>query len=866
MTSRRKTLIAGLLAFVMLFGLLTITTRLLIIPQFTETEYEEKVRIAMLLYSSFFVISIATVSIFVWFVQRRIVQPIERIGHSVTRLVESGDLTKGIPHEENSELSELITYVNSLLTTLGLAQRDEMRYRTIINDAPEGIALVDSETRRFVQTNHAFQQLLGYSKDEIRRLNSDDVLMGSSRNQMNTAFIHQLRRSRVSIREISYRHKDGTPIDVEASIIYLQQVDDPVYCLIVRDITERKKAEAALRKSEEETRALIRTIPDNIVHMDRDGQYLNVHLTDVMAQYIEAKDLIGKNLDEVMPKETAQMIKRAIQRSLQTGKTVSIEYERVLNGHTFHHESRIAPNGPNHVIIIVRDVTERHKAEETIRYQASLVANVSDALIATDLNQTINSWNHAAEELYGLRAEEVLGKQFDEVMHIAYVDQVREQVVDMLDRVGFWQGEQLHHTHDGRIINVLASVSYVRDSSGKRVGTVGINRDITERKRAESLLLLAQKSESVSLLAGGIAHDFNNLLTGVLSQSSLALQKLSEEHSARNNIEKAIKASERAADLTRQLLAYTGQGAVRIETVNLNQLIQDNYGLIEAIVSKHTSMELKLSPSLPFIEIDRGHCQQVTMNLVINAIEAIDNRQGTVVIETGERLIDDDSILEIMNATKLEPGNYVYLKVSDNGAGMDQETLTRIFDPYFTTKKTGSGLGLSATLGIVQTYAGGLHVESSRGKGTTFTLFFPASNKTASVEEAPVEKTPVAMKGKTILVVDDEEPIRVAVNDILTAEGLKVFLADDGCDGLEKFREYQSEIDLILLDMQMPNMNGEDAFYALREIDPKIKIILSSGYNELEVAKQFQQQEPTSFLQKPYDFKMLLAIIRNAIQ
>jgi len=516
------------------------------------------------------------------------------------------------------------------------------------------------------------------------------------------------------------------------------------------------------------------------------------------------------------------------------------------------------------IVTIVRDLTERRKAVETIRYQANLVQSVSDAIVSTDLSFRIESWNRAAEELYGMTAAEVIGQPFGQVLRVEYPGTDRIALLQKLERDGSWSGEQIHRRKDGTPIDILASVAYIWDSSGQRMGIVGVNRDISERKRAERLLLLAQRSEHISLLAGGIAHDFNNLLTGVLAQTSVALRKLPRNDPARTHIEKAIKSAELMAGLTRQLRAYTGLGAFEIEAIDLNELVKDNLGLMETFLPKHTRLQLSLISNLATIEIDRGQAQQLIMNLVINAAEAIETEHGRIIIETGETSVVAGHGTGYRGIGRLAAGRYVYLKVIDNGCGMNEATLARIFEPYFTTKKRGSGLGLSATLGIVQKCQGGLKVESRPGGGTTFTILFPASE--AAVTVSPVRELPSVASASAILVVDDEAPVREGISDILTTEGIKVFLAADGRDGVEKFKRHQSEIDLVLLDMKMPIMNGEETFYALRAIDPGVRIVLSSGYNEPETTNRLLRLGSTQFLSKPYNTQVLLNAVQSAIE
>lgn len=393
-----------------------------------------------------------------------------------------------------------------------------------------------------------------------------------------------------------------------------------------------------------------------------------------------------------------------------------------------------------------------------------------------------------------------------------------------------------------------------------------IVRDITEEKVQEERLHQAQKLESLGVLAGGIAHDFNNLLTGMLGQTSLAKFKLARGLPAIDHIDKAITSAERAADLTRQLLAYAGKGKFQISALDLTQLLRETTGLLETALPNRAELQLHLADSLPPIEADRGQIQQVAMNLVINAAEALGPERGYVRITTSSYTLTADSNISPYTGDKLLPGRYVMLQISDNGCGMDEKILSRIFDPFFSTKPRGHGLGLSATLGIMRTHHGGIQVESQPGVGTTFTLLFPAA--TIQMPERVEEETVDAYHPikPLVLVIDDEASIRELVADTLATEGIDVCLAANGAEGIEQFRQRQAQIGLVLLDLKMPGLSGEDTLRALRRIDPQVKIILSSGYNETEVPHHFREGEIVAFLQKPYNFTLLIQQLRRALQ
>ena len=393
-----------------------------------------------------------------------------------------------------------------------------------------------------------------------------------------------------------------------------------------------------------------------------------------------------------------------------------------------------------------------------------------------------------------------------------------------------------------------------------------IIRDITEEKQQELRFHQAQKLESLGVLAGGIAHDFNNLLTGMLAQNSLARTKLKRGLPALEHVEKAITSAERAADLTRQLLAYAGRGKFQIVPINLNTLIRENAGLIETALPNRAELQAQLTDQEPLIEADRGQIQQVVMNLVINAAEALGPDGGYVRITTHCGKIENAAELNGYTTEALSPGNYVVLEVLDNGTGMEETTRKQIFDPFFSTKTHGHGLGLAATLGIIRTHHGSIHVESELGVGTKFTVLFPlAATKLIAATTSEPLATPHYDTKLHVLVIDDETSIREVVADILISEGIAVLVAAGGEEGIALYQQQQARIGLVLLDMKMPGISGEETFRRLRALDPAVQVILSSGYTEIEINDYFHNADIVAFLQKPYDITQLLQSVHGVL-
>ncbi|MBP1772267.1 MAG: signal transduction histidine kinase, nitrogen specific, NtrB [Holophagaceae bacterium] len=382
--------------------------------------------------------------------------------------------------------------------------------------------------------------------------------------------------------------------------------------------------------------------------------------------------------------------------------------------------------------------------------------------------------------------------------------------------------------------------------------------DITEWKRSENLrlslerqVLHAQKLESLGVLSGGIAHDFNNLLAalhGFLNLTQLKLDKGSPLTFYLDSMEHVLQ---RATDLTRQLLAYSGQGRFVVQPHSLNQIIQDMYDLLKPRLPEKVTLFVDLAPSLPPIEVDAPQIQQLILNLVINASEALGEQEGSIRLSTRALQLVPDGLVKDGDGQALEPGEFVALEIIDTGCGMSAEVQARIFDPFFTTKATGRGLGLSAVLGILRGHHAGLKVESEPGRGTSFKVYFRASAQPCVAPERKARTAQTRLQG-TVLLVEDEEIVAVSVSEMLESMGLKVLLARDGRQAVNQFRKQDVHLDLVLMDITMPHMDGIEALQQMHQIDPTIPVILSSGYTRHDSIHDGKGEEAAGFLQKPY--------------
>ena len=400
------------------------------------------------------------------------------------------------------------------------------------------------------------------------------------------------------------------------------------------------------------------------------------------------------------------------------------------------------------------------------------------------------------------------------------------------------------------------------------------SRDVTERRRLEEerlrlerQLQQSQRLESLGLLAGGIAHDFNNILTAVLGNADLALGELSPSAPARENLLEITAASRRAADLCRQMLAYSGRGHFVVGPLDLGALVTDMVDLLRSTISKRARLDLSLKKDLPLMHGDASQISQVVMNLVINASEALGDKDGVITISTGTRECSRQYLGETHADQDLSPGLYLTMEVSDTGSGMDRETHERIFEPFFTTKFTGRGLGLAAVQGIVRGHKGALMVKSEPGQGTSFTIMLPALPAEAGARLPKIAEKADDWQGQgTVLLVDDEEAIRTLGARMLKRLGFEFLLAADGRQALQIYSQHLGEISLVLLDLTMPHMDGEETFRELRLLDPQVQVVLSSGYTEQDITSRFAGQNLAGFVQKPYTLGLLRERLREALR
>jgi two-component system cell cycle sensor histidine kinase/response regulator CckA len=630
---------------------------------------------------------------------------------------------------------------------------------------------------------------------------------------------------------------------------------------ITRDITAQVLAEERLRESEANYRELADSITDVFFAMDKNLRYTYWNKASEKLTGIAAKDAIGKSIDFLftnMPgKRKAEEAYREVLRTQQPKNFVN---EFSLRGDHYFFDISAYPSRDG-LSVFVKDITGRKHTEEALRESEEkyrlLVEYANDAIfIAQD--EVVKFPNPRAEEMVGYSAGELAKIPFAELVHPEDRDTVLERYRRKL------QGEELPSTYSFRIFNkqgeeLWVQLNPVLISWEERPATLNFLRDITQQKRLEAQLIQAQKMEAIGTLAGGIAHDFNNLLMGILGFTSLMLMNIGPPHPHYERLQGIEGLVLSGAELTRQLLGFAQGGKYEVKPLDLNEVVKKTSGMFSR-TKKEITIHRKYQRDIWPIEADGGQIEQVLLNLYVNAWQAMPGG-GELYLTTENLILDADQITPF----SVKPGRFVRITVTDTGTGMDEETKHRIFEPFFTTKERGrgTGLGLASAYGIIKNHGGYIEVESRENEGTTFSISLPASERTL-MEEKQVPKD-IVMGTEKVLLVDDEDIVIEIAKEMLASLGYDVLIARGGREALEIYEKERDTIDLVILDMIMPKMGGGEVYDQLKQINPGLKVLLSSGYSIDGQAGEILQRGCNGFIQKPFDMRRLSRKIREIL-
>lgn len=754
--------------------------------------------------------------------------------------------------------------------------------RTLFNENGDALLFIDPDTDFVLDANQTALRLTGFQKAELVGARATDLFrleQGSKETDRlrgaagKTTVFHGKGGFQLRIKP----QPGWLPVTVTVTRLHVQPKTLALYT--VRDDTERRsalararQAESEVRQSESRYRALVEKSGDGtlVIESNSHVRYVSPAVTRILGHlplamegrsclelvHVDDRPYMKDKLKEILANPGAE-IPSLFRANHADGRIRDIEMVGV---------NRLDDEAVQGIVLNFRDVTDRRRTEQELRRQNALLKTlfnaIPDVICQKDRDERVTGGNAAFEQLVGMPLRDVLGKTWDELFDAPWAKRIRILEESVIRTGNPARQEEWIRYPDSEDILLDMLISPVWDDDGQIAGLVIVGRDGTSRKRLEDQLRQAQKMEAVGQLAGGVAHDFNNLLTVVLGNLELA-RELQRGQPLDELLKPTEKAAKRAADLTSQLLGFARRAPLQFQPVDPADLIRDTIGLLRRTIDPRIVIEAAPRPYGWWAWADAGQVTQILMNLCLNARDAMPDG-GRLFISSGNVTIE-------ANETQLDvgprPGDYVRLRVRDTGTGMYPEVRNRIFEPFFTTKETGqgTGLGLAVVFGIVQAHEGWISCDSEPGKGTIFDVLLPkfkGDSPNGTATPAPVP-SPLG-QGERILIADDEPMIRTLAGTILKQLGYNVTLAEDGLKAVEAFQSAEKPFDLVILDLTMPNLSGLDAMRRIRTFDPRIPVILASGYSA-DRAKA-ATGSGVIFLDKPYSANTLGKTARELLE
>lgn len=636
--------------------------------------------------------------------------------------------------------------------------------------------------------------------------------------------------------------------------------------VVFQDITERKHVEELIRLSEERfSKAFFSNPAPLVISEIETGKFIDVN--DAWIRMIEStrEELIGRTSKDIGifldPADRDRLLRKLKTRGCFREELLNFKTATGKHGKGFWSADTITLGNEKVMLSWVHDETERIRAEEELRRLSFAIEQSAEEVIITDPEGVIQYVNAAFEQITGYSRHEAIGQTPRIVKSGRHDDAFYENLWLTVKGGRIWTGHFMNRRKDGTLIQEDATISPLIDSSGQITGFVSLKRDVTEQLKLQAQLRQAQKMEAVGTLAGGIAHDFNNILTIIMGFGTMLQMAIKEFDPARRYVDQILATSQKAANLTKSLLAFSRKQPISLVPISMNTAIQGTEKLLKRLLTEDVELVVSLSPDNDAIILaDSTQIDQILFNLATNARDAM-KTGGTLKISTSSYDMDD-SFKEIHGFGT--PGRYGLLTVSDTGCGMDKRTQEKIYDPFFTTKELGkgTGLGLSTVYGIVKQHNGYIDVSSERGEGTVFSIYLPMVETVAEKEKELAAD--IQGGAETILVAEDDDIVRLLIKDVLTMQGYSVIEAEDGQDAVDKFKEHNA-IDLIILDSVMPRKNGRETDDEVRRIDPHIKTLFMSGYTRDIVLDKGIEDGKVDFIMKPILPDTLLTAVRQIL-
>lgn len=642
--------------------------------------------------------------------------------------------------------------------------------------------------------------------------------------------------------------------------------------LFVSDETSNKSVSDLQKSKTSELDSLLFGISSPVFFKDTESRYTSVNQACADFFNLEPLDIIGKTAADLMTREEAQLVAEE-DRKILSGEVnvLTEEAPRVdAQGEVHWFSSTILPLKTTEdkivgLVGISFDITQRKITEMELEILATALHQTSETIEITDFEGKIQYVNPAFEKSTGYLAEEIIGKNPSFLNSGKQPKDFYRELWETIKKGESWQGHFINKKKDGTLYEEEANISPVISEDGEITNFIAVKRDVTKEVTLESQLRQSQKMEAIGRLAGGIAHDFNNILTAILGYSEMILTSIEAKDPMYRKVDEIRKAGKRAATLTKQMLAFSKKQIVQHKSINVNETINDLIDMLKRIIGENVKLELHLDPKLDMVLSDKGQIEQILINLVVNSKDAVSDMDGHVNIETGNAFFKEGFSDGDFSA---HPGAYVMIKVKDNGCGISDDNLKHIFEPFFTQKNEakGTGLGLSTVYGIVKQHNGFINVESELGIGTAFKIYLPSAvDESSSPNEDTSTGGGFKLGSGMVMIVEDEQPVLELATSIIEIGGYTVVPCNSAEEAFGKFDELDGEIVLLITDIVLKGMRGDQMAAKLREQKPELKVLYMSGYaGEVDIKKTLDHVN-TDFIEKPFSMEKLSTTVRNLL-